>query len=135
MSEIGCSRKEKITAAKMFIEFHSRDEIAEFIVNLKDAIDGLGYNNNSLLKSYSKVCFERDEWKADAENLAKDNERMANLVGGKEINEWKNIEQYRALVGKYKTKKNNSWDKLSKQVLDENRGAWEELGKEGENDL
>jgi hypothetical protein len=28
-------------------------------------------------------------------------------------------------------KKNNAWDKLSKQVLDENRGAWEELGKEG----
>ena len=27
-------------------------------------------------------------------------------------------------------KKNNSWDELSKQVLDENRGAWEELGKE-----
>jgi len=70
MSEIGCSRKEKIIAAKMFIEFHSRDEIAEFIVNLNDANDGLGYNNNSLMKSHSKVCFERDEWKADAEKLA-----------------------------------------------------------------
>jgi hypothetical protein len=74
---------------------------------------------------------ERDEWKADAERLAKDNERMAQLIGGKHFIAWKNIEQHRVLVEKYKTKKNNSWDKLSKQVLDENRGAWEELEKEG----
>jgi hypothetical protein len=63
MSEIGCSRKEKITAAKMFIELHSIDDIASFMVNLNDA-------NDVLIEQRSKAHAERDEWKADAEKLA-----------------------------------------------------------------
>jgi len=52
------------------------------------------------------LCSERDEWKADAERLAKDNERMAQVVGGRDIDEWKNIEQHRALVEKELLKDN-----------------------------
>jgi hypothetical protein len=63
MSEIGCSRKEKITAVKIFMELHSIDDIASFMVNLNDA-------NDVLIEQRSKARAERDEWKADAEKLA-----------------------------------------------------------------
>ena len=85
---------------------------------------------------------ERDELKADAERLAElveGSRRAYDLMGLNGVDRitpegFDNLEQvltaHRVLVEKYKAKKNNAWDKLSKQVLDENRGAWEELGKE-----
>lgn len=68
--EKNTTREEKITAAKLFMELHSADEIAEFIINLNDAVDGLGKNNDSLREGYSILLSSRDEWKADAERLA-----------------------------------------------------------------
>jgi len=84
---------------------------------------------------------ELNEWKEDAEKLASllESQRNAYDLMGRDgvtgITEDGYLKLERALmdhnflVEKYKTKENNSWNKLSKQVLDENLGAWEELGK------
>ena len=79
------------------------------------------------------------EWKADAERLASlvEDERNAYDAFGRDgvkgITDkgYKKLEYalnaHKVLVEKNKPKK--SWGELTKQVLDENRGAWEDLGR------
>jgi hypothetical protein len=135
------TREEKITATKMFMELHSADEIAEFIINQNDAIDGLRKNNDSFRESYLRIesiRSSRDEWKADAERLASLVEQQRNAYdmmgceGVTGITDEGYLKLERALIDhkSLAEKDKKSWGELTKQVLEENRGAWKELGKE-----
>jgi hypothetical protein len=81
----------------------------------------------------------RAEWKADATRLAELVEAQRNAYdlmgydGIKSITEkgYKKLEcAFNAHTMLVEKDKEGKWNELAKHVLDENRGAWEELGKE-----
>lgn len=94
---------------------------------------------DDLQKRLDKLEEKLNKWKADAERLASLVEEQLNaydimaLDGVKSITEegYKKLEcAFNAHTVLVEKDKEGKWNELAKHVLDENRGAWEELGKE-----
>jgi hypothetical protein len=48
-------KEEKIKVMELFILHHTTRQIAEFIVNLEDAVEGLTQNNKSFQEEFRKI--------------------------------------------------------------------------------
>ena len=60
-------KEDKIKAMELLINSHTVKQIAEFIVNLDESVEGLGKNNRALAEAYRKVLLKETKGEEDKE--------------------------------------------------------------------
>jgi hypothetical protein len=69
-------KQTQIEAIKLFIDNTGKDELAEFIVNLDLAVEGLGKNNRGFAEAYRKSMSENIELRRQVDEILQSNQRM-----------------------------------------------------------